>query len=128
MSDNEQSPSDPFANINFDAFKSESEAPKTESAIPKDLIKKVAEESSFASRQAVPIKKRKLIKKTFSLFQEEVAIINQGLRAYMDEAGDEPSCPSNSDVVRAGLYLLSEKTPEEQAALIEQYRGRARRY
>ncbi len=127
MSEVDKKPLDPFASINLESFKIEdnSNRPSKENEVQKKEIQKIAEKSDFSSRQAAP-KKQKLVTKTFSLFQDEITIINNALRAFIDSS-DELSSPSNSDAVRAGLHLLAQKTPEEQAKLISEHRGRGRR-
>lgn len=128
MSESEKSPLDPFANVNLDAFKQDPVQDKAESKpkVDKDAIKMAAEKSEFNSRQAAP-KKKKLVTKTFSLFQDEIIIINNALTAYRERSEDDLPTTSNSDAVRAGLHLLAEKTPEEQANLIALHRGRGRK-
>ena len=127
MSEAEKQPIDPFASIDLDAFKTPNKENSRQSDDDnrKNEIKDIAEKSDFTSRQA-PAKKQKLVTKTFSLFQDEIIIINNALRAFIDSS-DELSSPSNSDAVRAGLHLLAEKSPEEQARLISEHRGRGRR-
>ena len=124
MSEAEKNSIDPFASLNLDELTVSSNSGLSND-LDKEKIKKAAEESSFSSRQIVA-KKQKLVTKTFSLFQDEIVIINSALRAYIDST-DELSSPSNSDAVRAGLHLLAEKSPEEQAQLIAEHRGRGRR-
>lgn len=128
MSESDKTPIDPFANVNLDAFKQEPAQKTLESnpKVDKEAIKMAAEKSEFSSRQAVP-KKKKLVTKTFSLFQDEIIIINDALTAYRERSEEDLPTTSNSDAVRAGLHLLSEKTPEEQADLIALHRGRGRR-
>jgi len=128
MNDIEKQPVDPFANLDLNEFKQEkSETNEVIRVIDKEVIKQTAEKSDFSSRQVSP-KKQKLVTKTFSLFQNEIKIINNAIRAYLESSDeDDLSTPSNSDAVRAGLYLLAEKSPEEQANLIAEHRGRGRR-
>ena len=127
MSDVEKSPVDPFAAIDLDSFKQEPSKIKAhEINIDKEKIKKAAVKSNFNSRQIAP-KKQKLFTKTFSLFQEEMIIIKNALKAYDDSLEEEFSSSSHSDAVRAGLHLLAEKKPEEQAQLILMHRGRGRK-
>ncbi len=127
MNELEKQPIDPFASIDLDAFKTrgDEDHSSNEVANHKKEIKNIAEKSHFSSRQAPP-KKQKLVTKTFSLFQDEIIIINNALRAFIDSS-DELSSPSNSDAVRAGLHLLAQKSPEEQARLISEHRGRGRK-
>lgn len=135
MNDIEKKPIDPFADINFDTFtnpESNINTPTTESSLKKEpldkeALKKVAEASHFNSRQPAQNKKPKLVTKTFSLFQDEITIINNSLKAYMEHSGDDLSSPSNSDAVRAGLHLLSNLDAKQQAELIAKHRGRGRR-
>lgn len=128
MSDIDHNPVDPFANINLDELKQNTEKKiEEDDIVDKHAIKKAAEQNEFSSRQGT-YKKQKLVTKTFSLFQDEIFIINNALKIYLEQSGDEDlSTPSNSDAVRAGLHLLAEKSPDEQAKLISQHRGRGRK-
>ncbi len=129
MTDNERRPLDAFADINLDEFKSDNviKAPViNNSKLEKEAIRKVAEESDFQSRQAI-VKRKKIIPKTFSLFQEECDVINQALKYYLDNPDERLSQPSGSDVVRAALYVFATKNAEEQVQLIKAHRGRGRK-
>jgi hypothetical protein len=129
MSNTEKNPVDPFANINLDGFKAQPGKKKTSVKKPspdKDAIKAIAEQNDFQSRQAAP-KKHKIITKTFSLFQEDCSIINDVLKAYLENPDEGLSQPSGSDIVRAALHILAEKSSQEQVALVKEHRGRGRR-
>lgn len=130
MNEKENQPVDPFATIDLGEFKQKKSKTIDNDIIrvvDKDIIKKAAEQSDFSSRQSAP-KKQKLVTKTFSLFQDEIIVINNALKAYLESSSDDDlSSPSNSDVIRAGLHLLSEKSPKEQADLIAKHRGRGRK-
>lgn len=119
----EQKPFDPFSNLDLNTFKNSSQ-PKTKPLPEKQVIREVAQESKFSSRQPVQ-KKPKHSPKTFSLFPDDTAIIQKGLRFYMDHNGS--SQPSGSDIVRAALHIFAKKSPEEQAQLIELHRARGKR-
>jgi hypothetical protein len=119
----EQKPFDPFSSLDLNTFKNNSQ-PKPKPLPEKNLIREVAQESKFQSRQPV-LKKPKHIPKTFSLFPDDTIIIKNGLRFYMDQ--NNSNQPSGSDVVRAALHIFAKKSPEEQARLIEQYRARGKR-
>lgn len=121
----EQKPFDPFSNLDLDSFKNANASqPKPKPPPEKKVIREVAQESKFQSRQ--PVQKRpKHSPKTFSLFPDDMAIIQNGLRSYMDHHGS--SQPSGSDVVRAALHIFAKKSPEEQACLIEQHRARGKK-
>ena len=60
------------------------------------------------------------------IFSEEANIIKKALNSHSDILEEEFGSPSQSDVVRAGLHLLAEKTPKEQAMLIAKHKGRGR--
>lgn len=124
MSNSEENPIDPFANINLEGFKTENKNKKVQP--DKAEIKAIAEESDFQSRQAI-VKKQKIITKTFSLFQDECQIINNVFKVYLDNPDVSMSQPSGSDIVRAALHLFSTKSPEEQVALVKEHRGRGRK-
>ncbi|MFL0809130.1 MAG: hypothetical protein K6L76_01830 [Agarilytica sp.] len=129
MSVIEKTPIDPFSAVNFDEIigNDESLVIQPEEIIDtKDSIKKAAEQSKFSSRQSKTPKKQKLIKKSFSIFSEEANIIKKALNAHSDILEEEFGSPSQSDVVRAGLHLLAEKSPKEQAMLIAKHKGRGR--
>jgi hypothetical protein len=129
MSNTEKTPVDPFAGINLNEFKARPGKKKPSLKKPqpdKDEIKAVAEQNDFQSRQAPP-KKQKIVTKTFSLFQEDCSIINDVLKAYLENPDEGLSQPSGSDVVRAALHILVEKPEHEQVALVKEHRGRGRR-
>jgi len=127
MNDVKKTPVDPFSTIDLDSFKQEpSKIQAHEINVDKEKVKKEAVKSNFNSRQIAP-KKQKLFTKTFSLFQEEMIIIKKALKAYDDTLEEEFSSSSHSDAVRAGLHLLAEKSPKEQAQLISTHRGRGRK-
>ncbi|HNO75547.1 hypothetical protein [Nitrosomonas mobilis] len=129
MSNTKNDPVDPFAGIDLDRFKTEQGKKKTSLRKPqpdKEAIKAVAEQNDFQSRQAAP-KKKKIITKTFSLFQDECNIINDVLRAYLNNPDEGLSQPSGSDIVRAALHIFAEKNSQEQVKLIKEHRGRGRK-
>ena len=129
MTNTEHNPIDPFANINLEGFKAGPVKKKTslkKSQPDKEAIKAVAEQNDFQSRQAAP-KKQKIVTKTFSLFQDECSIINDVLKAYLDNPDEGLSQPSGSDIVRAALHIFAEKTPQEQVELVKEHRGRGRK-
>lgn len=125
MNDLTKQPVDAFAGINLNQFKKK---PTVEPDIQdtKSIIKSVAEENHFQSRQPTS-KKQKIYPKTFSLFEDECEIINNAIKYYLDDPNRSPSQPSGSDVVRAALHAFSEKTPNEQIQLIKENRGRGRK-
>ena len=91
-----------------------------------ESVRRTAEDSEFGSRPVAP-RKRIVMSKTFSLFEEEIAIINSALISYRKLSGELSPTTSNPDSVRAAIYLLAEKSPEEQTQLIAIHRGRGRR-
>lgn len=119
----EQKPFDPFSSMDLNTFKNNSQ-PKPKPLPEKKVIREIAQDSKFQSRQPVQ-KKPKHAPKTFSLFPNDTAIIQNGLRFYLDYS--DSSQPSGSDVVRAALHIFAKKSPEEQARLIEQHRARGKR-
>lgn len=128
----EKNPIDPFENIELGNFKNKSQPNDKkdfESSLhDKEIIKKIASESQFQSRESKKeLKKPKLITKTFSLFQDECVIINDVIKAYLNKVEDSMSQPSGSDVVRAALHSFSQKSSQEQLDLVKQHRGRGRR-
>lgn len=125
MSDTVKQPVDAFANIDLKQFKGQTKQ-IVETQITEEQIKTIAEENNFQSRQPVT-KKPKIYPKTFSLFEDECAIINNAIKYYLDDPNRSPSQPSGSDVVRAALHAFSERTPENQIELIKENRGRGRR-
>ena len=129
MSNTEKNPVDPFADINLDKYKAPPGKKKASVNKPppdKDAMKAIAEQNDFQSRQAAP-KKQKIVPKTFSLFQEDCSIINDVLKAYLENPDERLSQPSGSDIVRAALHILAEKPEQEQVALVKEHRGRGRR-
>src|SRR5262245_23945184 len=103
MSDIDTSPVDPFGGLDLAEFKlAKAERPKPPVAprVEKEVIRAAAEKGAFVSRQAAAPKK-KVITKSFSLFQEECDILNRALRAYQSAPDDHLAAPSSSDVVRA---------------------------
>lgn len=129
MSIVEKTPVDPFSAVNFDEIIGNGDSlvkAAEERTDTKDSIKKAAEQSKFSSRQSKTVQKQKQIKKSFSIFSEEANIIKKALYAHSDILEEEYGSPSQSDVVRAGLHLLSEKSPKEQAMLIAKHKGRGR--
>lgn len=121
---------DPFDNINLDDFKNQpTESEIVIQQIPeidKSVIKGIAEENNFKSRE-VSQKKEKIITKTFSLFKDECNIINKTITHCLSNSYQDPVHVSGSDVVRAALYLLSQQPNDEQINLILQHRGRGRK-
>ncbi|GJL71985.1 MAG: hypothetical protein NMNS01_11840 [Nitrosomonas sp.] len=129
MSNTEKKPIDPFATLGLDKYKKPENKKETSVKKPppdKDAIKAIAEQNDFQSRQA-PVKRQKIVTKTFSLFQEDCSIINDVLKAYLENPDEGLSQPSGSDVVRAALHILAEKSAQEQVELVKEHRGRGRR-
>ena len=73
-----------------------------------ESVRRTAEDSEFGSRPVAP-RKRIVMSKTFSLFEEETAIINSALISYRKLSGELSPTTSNPDAVRAAIYLLAEK-------------------
>jgi hypothetical protein len=129
MSETDNPPIDAFAELNLLAFKNTSPQRQKVSLTPKlekEVIREAAEQSAFISRQPVGPKK-KIVPRTFSLFQDECDIINMALRAYQLHPDERLSAPSSSDVVRAALHMFATLTPDDQGAAINAHRGRGRR-
>lgn len=134
MTQSDKTAFDPFKDIALDAFKKE---PKPQTAQPlhpnrladKEAIKAIAQESNFQSREvpAAAEPKPKIVTKTFSLFQQDCAILNEGLKVYLDAPDEGGSQPSGSDIVRAALHAFHQLPDDEKRALIKQHRGRGRR-
>lgn len=125
MSNTTKQPVDAFANIDLSQFKAKP-SQKLDAQATKDVIKSIAKENNFQSRQPVT-KKPKIIPKTFSLFEDECGIINDALKHYLDDPGRNSSQPSGSDVVRAALHAFSKKSSDQQVKLIKEHRGRGRK-
>ena len=124
MNDSLNNTFDAFAQ--FDDFVDVKPKNTDKKLLDKDIIKKIAEDSHFQSRQTHQ-QKQKTYNKTFSLFQEECHIIHQAIKFSFDDVHQEYSRPSSSDVIRAALHLFSEKSIDEQIAIIQKHRGRGRK-
>ena len=110
MSEAENAPYDPFANLDLDSLRQESSMTDGASYRTADIesVRRTAEDSEFWSRPVAP-RKRIVMSKTFSLFEEEIAIINSALISYRKLSGELSPTTSNPDAVRAAIYLLAEK-------------------
>lgn len=130
MSGNDPKPVDPFDDIDLDDFKNTKRKSSKKAVADTALIKKMAEQENFQSRQA-PKKKEKIIPKTFSLFPSELDIVNSTLNSVMTHVDvDDPYNqvrPSGSDVVRAALHSFGQLSEEERINLVQEYRGRGRK-
>ncbi|MGH1377128.1 MAG: hypothetical protein ACRBCK_12380 [Alphaproteobacteria bacterium] len=129
-SNDEGKAADPFDDIDLNEFQSSEQKVPKKSVSDTALIKKVAEQENFQSRQA-PKKKEKIIPKTFSLFPSELDIVNDTLKSVMVHTDvDDPYNQvraSGSDVVRAALHSFGNLTEEERIDLVQEYRGRGRK-
>lgn len=113
--------SDPFSSINFDDFKSaEKDVSKN---VDETVVRRVAEENSFQSRQPVQVKE-KITTKSFSLFPSDQTIINQAVKRSLEK---HASTPSGSDIIRAALHAFATLSVDEQDTYIQKYRGRGRK-
>tara|TARA_B100001989_G_C24550399_1_gene474110 strand:- start:4207 stop:4599 length:393 start_codon:yes stop_codon:yes gene_type:complete len=130
MSNNEPRPVDPFDDIDLSDFSNPKKTSPKKPVADVTLIKKMAEQENFQSRQA-PKKKEKIIPKTFSLFPSELDIVNSTLNSVMAYTDiDDPYTqvrPSGSDVVRAALHSFGQLSEEERINLVQEYRGRGRK-
>ena len=130
MSNSEPKAIDPFDDIDLSDFDTKKQQVKKTQKTNAALIKKIAEQQNFQSRQAPP-KKEKIIPKTFSLFPAELDIVNATLKSVMAYTDiDDPYNqvrPSGSDVVRAALHSFGELSEEDRVSLVQEYRGRGRK-
>jgi hypothetical protein len=92
-----------------------------------EVIKKVAEDLSFSSRENERNKGAQTATKTFSFYKEEIDIINQYISEYYRDPSLYSTAPSGSDIVRAALHVLANKPLNEVMELLELYRGRGRK-
>jgi hypothetical protein len=111
----------PFDEINVSDFK-KSSSPSSEL---KEKVKVLAKESNFYSRESIKkLPKPKVVTKTFSLFEEECAIIHDIMKKSLN---NDPTVLSGSDIVRAALHAFSKIPLQEQIEAIGMHRGRGRR-
>ncbi len=115
--------SDPFADINFDDFKSNENVDPGPTTVNQDQIRRLAEENDFKSREGNK-PKEKIIVKTFSLFPSDHEIINQAIKDSIDRHG---KTSSGSDIVRAALHVFATLSADEQDNYIQKHKGRGRK-
>lgn len=131
---------DPFGDLDIEEFKNNknpeinnikedeiSSAKVNDNRKEIEVIKKLAENLSFNSREGDRNKGAQTVTKTFSFYKEESDIINQYIYAYYRDPSLYSTQPSGSDIVRAALHVLSEKPLHEVMELLEVYRGRGRK-
>lgn len=118
----QNNPVDPFSNINFDDFKSTDDGGSSNN-VDEVAVRRVAEESSFQSRQPTPLKE-KITTKSFSLFPSDQEIINQSVKRSLEK---HAFTPSGSDIIRAALHAFATLNTDQQDSYIQKYRGRGRK-
>lgn len=119
-------PMDVFADLDLAEFKKpvKRQLNVKSSTTEKEAIRAVAEENKFQSREPIKARGKKVIPKTFSLFEEDCDVINSAIRGYLLSSNPGRFQPSGSDVVRAALHFFIEQPTEEQIKQIKERRGR----
>lgn len=119
---------DVFSEIDLEEFKKpkKKDANLKPSQKEKEAIRSVAQESEFQSREPVKPRGIKIIPKTFSLFKEDLEVVNTVIQNYLFDHDPGYRQPSGSDVVRAALHHFVKQPPEEQVRQIKERRGRGK--
>lgn len=126
----ERNPIDPFSQLNMDEFKNDRNIAKEESnfLVTKKQIKEIAEKSNFHSRELNKVApKPKIITRSFSLFDVDLAIIEETIAEIKNSSGVLNGLPSGSDIIRAALHTFKQLSQQEKYRQISIHRGRGRR-
>lgn len=92
----------------------------------KEAIRIIAQENDFQSREPIKPKGIKIVPKTFSLFKEDLEVINSVIQNYLLDYDPGFRQPSGSDIVRAALHHFIKQSPEDQVRQIKERRGRGK--